>query len=135
MKAKFNSERKTKYTSSHRKEVKVYFEEYAALVPSSNKGYTKAAVTLRLYLTDSKAYCCIWIASGPKFDNYTQGSGSAGGYGYHRPSAAAGEAIRNAGFGLSEDINGRGDEAIREAVQAIARAVGYPRALIHKAHA
>jgi hypothetical protein len=134
MKATFNPEIKTKYTRSHRKEGKVYFEEYAALVPSEYSD-AKAAVTLRLYLTNSMAYCCIWIASGPKFDKYTQGSGSAGGYGYHRPSAAAAEAIKNAGFDLSSDIAGRGDEAIKQAVKALAKSIGYPKALIHKAHA
>jgi len=47
----------------------------------------------------------------------------AGGGGYHKRSAAAGSAISNAGIVLSKDIDGRGDGAIREAVEAITRAL------------
>jgi hypothetical protein len=63
------------------------------------------------------------------------GSGSAGGYGYHRPSAAAQEAIENAGFTLANRIDGVGESAMREAVLAIAAALGYPGAFLHTAHA
>lgn len=44
--------------------------------------------------------------------------------------ASAGEAIRNAGFTLSSRIGGVG-----EAVLALAKAAGYPRARLHVAHA
>ena len=66
---------------------------------------------------------------------HTQGSGSAGGYGYHRPSAAAHEAIHNAGFRLSQAIDGRGDSAITDALCAIARCLGIVRFGIVRSHA
>ena len=52
------------------------------------------------------------------------GSGRAAGYGYHKASAAAGEAIRNAGFTLDADIDGRGEGAIVDALLAIAQCIG-----------
>ena len=73
-------------------------------------------VDLRIGCTDGAAYACVWVCTG---SGYGVGSGRAGGYGYHRASAAAGAALHNAGVTLSEDINGRGDSAIWEAVQAV----------------
>lgn len=49
----------------------------------------------------------------------TYGKGKAGGYGYHRASAAVERAIFNAGIALDESISGRGDGAITDAVLAI----------------
>ena len=133
MKATFNPTAKTKFTTSHRKENKCYFEQFSAIVKSEYGREAYAVVDLRLYGTGSSWYACIWVNS--KAANiHTNGSGSAGGYGYHKPSAAAAEAIKNAGFTLSENISGVGDSAIFEAVQAIATAAGYPDALIFKAH-
>ena len=62
------------------------------------------------------------------YEEYTavcfhNGRAYAGGYGYHRSSAAAAWAIKAAGVDLSEDIAGRGDQAIAAAVEAIARAI------------
>lgn len=77
-------------------------------------------VTMRQYGTKEKNYVCLWVHRG---HSYRNGSGSAGGYGYHRPSAAAEEAIKNAGITLDEPIGGAGDSAMREACLAIAEAV------------
>lgn len=49
-------------------------------------------------------------------------SGSASGYGYHKGSAAAADAIANAGISLSENISGVGNDAMQEALEAIALA-------------
>ena len=64
------------------------------------------------------------------------GSGYAGGYGYHRASAAAAEAIEAAGYDLDEDISGRGWSMIREAVKSISESLfpGCP-VFIHEANA
>lgn len=89
-------------------------------------------VILRLYGTQAKNYACLWV-------NYKEvhisGGGSAGGYGYHRPSAAAQVAINNAGIALSADIDGRGDSAIQDALKAIARALGLTEFGLIEAHA
>jgi hypothetical protein len=130
-------EKPTKYTSSHRRENSGLHQEYTALVaPEEYRAAhreMRPVVTLRIYFPGTRAYACIWT-HGNAPEHSRNGSGMAGGYGYHKSSAAAGEAIRNAGFILSKDIGGVGDGAIREAVLAIAAAIGYPEALLHIAH-
>jgi hypothetical protein len=92
-------------------------------------------VTARLYIPHSVAYACIWI-SGRGNGTYGRGTGKAGGYGYHKPSAALSEAIDDAGISLDRSISGVGDTAMRDACEAIARAVSGKRRLItHVAHA
>ena len=95
-----------------------FYEEWAVLEIQPERVLER--VILRIYTTQSRSYACLWV-----FDGKTSrsGSGHAGGYGYHRPSAAAGVAIRHAGIELDEDIDGRGNSAIREACLAIAEAV------------
>lgn len=106
-------------------------QEFCAIVKQGNE--FKTPVILRTYGTQAKNYACLWVNNSPY---HGSGSGSADGYGYHRPSAAAAEAIRTTGIVLNEDISGRGDGAIELAVLAIAKAL-HPRAKIyvHKAHA
>lgn len=60
----------------------------------------------------------------------TSGTGKANGYGYHKPSAAVAEAIKNAGIELSFNISGVGNSAIKEAMIAIAELIGHPEALL-----
>ena len=75
----------------------------------------------------STVYASIWIYSG---GTHTSGKGKAGGYGYHKESAAIGSAIESAGITLDQDIEGLGDGAINEALTAIARALGFSNVLI-----
>jgi len=94
----------------------------------------------------SQVYASIWINSNKPlcedaegFTTYTSGRGVAGGYGYHKESAAIGEAISSAGFTLFGNasgygdkpdfkktchINGVGESAIKSALLAIAYACG-----------
>lgn len=74
-------------------------------------------------------YASIWV-HGKKIE--TTGSGSVGGCGYHKESAAIQEAIASAGIELYDAetgkrayIDGVGDSAIHHALEAIARALGY----------
>lgn len=90
-----------------------FVHEYSAINTALEK-----IVSLRIYATNSTHYACIWVHG----DKYTSGGGKAGGYGYHRASQAAMIAIDNAGIQLSEQIGGRGESAIRDAVLAIAKA-------------
>lgn len=139
MKAKVNAQHACKFTSSHRKEDNL-MREVSALVPSSyNKTEMEAVVTLRTYYTKSRGSntACIWLRTKAKdggHSTHLSGSGSAGGGGYHRPSAAAQYAIANAGIELSDPIDGRGDELINEAVLAIAKAAGWKNARLHIAY-
>lgn len=144
MKATYNKNAKTKFTTFHRKENKCYFDSYTALAAGTDydgKPDLRPIVELRLYGTGNTNTAAIWVHAENMQDSgrgaepiHTSGSGAAGGYGYHRPSAAAGEAIRNAGFELSENISGVGESAIIRAVKAIAEAVGYPDCPVFHAH-
>ena len=88
-------------------------------------------VTVRTYWPGSRCYACIWVNG---CDVYPRGGGWAGGGGYDKESAAVAAAIGNAGITLARDISGRGDAAIVEAVEAIARAVTRRKVIIHVAH-
>ena len=91
----------------------------------------KEIVTVRCYMgrsaNASVVYASIWITAP---DYHGSGTGKAGGYGYHKPSAAIGGAIASAGIGLSKDISGVGNGAIHEALGAIAETMGYNKFLI-----
>lgn len=84
----------------------------------------------------STVYASIWVKNG---EHWYSGKGQAGGYGYHKISAAIGEAITSAGITLygspyrREDgvdidkrcsISGVGEGAIRSALRCIAQACG-----------
>lgn len=92
----------------------------------------ESLVEIRISSTASAAYACAWLYS-PKVKDkdgqtvkpsfWNSGSGRAGGYGYHRASTAAETALSRAGVKLSEAIGGRGDQAIKEAVEATGKAL------------
>lgn len=88
-------------------------------------GQLRELVTVRCYMGRSRnastVYASLWVTA-PSI--YTSGTGKASGYGYHKESAAIGEAITRAGIDLSAPIDGRGTSAIREAMEAIVIACG-----------
>ena len=75
----------------------------------------------------STVYASIWIQPS---GIYTSGKGKAGGYGYHKESAAIADAIESAGITLDANISGVGGGAIEEALKAIASALGFSHVLI-----
>lgn len=95
--------------------------------------YSRPVVTARIYrgAKGTRTYACVWLngidAAGGAF---------AGGGGYHKASAAVQYALKAAGVSLSENIAGCGDNAIEEALLAVAKAIsGAQKAyFIHKAH-
>lgn len=125
MTARINEKQRKDINGNYRKE-NHFFEEYAAVAFDGKRA--RQLVTLRIYETDSRSYCCFWI------NGLRSASGTAGGYGYHRASAAAQEAIYNAGIDLSDDIGGRGGHSIENAVEAIAKALA-PESVIYVVNA
>lgn len=132
---KFAAPKGDNFKTSHRKE-NSSFKEFAAICKTSKSGF-ETPVVLRYYFTKSGSSnsACIWVNC-VKANIHTDGSGVAGGWGYHRPSAAAAIAIKNAGFDIGFAIDGRGDSAIEEAILAICEFLGYKQqsVYIHMAH-
>jgi len=118
MTARFIKNAKEKFNTNYRKD-NHFNKQMTAVVYDYEKDKLEEAVELRIYKTDGFDYCCLWTY-GHSEDMYRHGTGRAGGGGYHRASAAACEAIYNAGIELSEAINGRGDSMMREAIESIA---------------
>lgn len=79
----------------------------------------------------SVVYCSAWFYPTPSFMSrypntyHPSGYGSAGGGGYDKYSAAADSAVNSAGFTLTHRFDGCGEYAIRSALTAIARRIGY----------
>ena len=96
-------------------------------------GEFKEPITVRWYMSRSgdgasPVYCSLWVHCSPY---YVSGRGKAGGYGYHKASAAFQDACDSAGIELSQPVDGRGDESVREAMFAIGAALGFERADLH----
>lgn len=120
-------------------------------------GEMKEIITARSYMGRSRnasvVYASIWVNSGL---NHCAGHGSAGGHGYHKESAAFQDAIHSAGIELYGTpyasarydspaearkaakrrayIGGCGDDSMRAAFEAIARAAGAKGKLIYVQH-
>lgn len=124
----FEAPKKDGFIRSFRKENKLH----AAYSLIDIKG-ERVLVDLRLYYPGETCYCCVWV----NVPGYSlSASDRATGYGYHKESAAAGEALRKCGFEFKEGINGRGDEAIVSALYAIGVHMGYDinNLILIKAH-
>ena len=83
-----------------------------------DNGEMRELVDLRIGRTDTTVYACVWLSGINHLNCWAYGSGKAGGYGYHRASAAAESAFRAAGMVFDSGFSGCGDSATREAVQA-----------------
>tara|TARA_R110000782_G_scaffold50647_1_gene109664 strand:- start:768 stop:1202 length:435 start_codon:yes stop_codon:yes gene_type:complete len=88
----------------------------------------KTVIDLRTYRARkadgaSPTYATVWVW--PKNGEGLSGSGKARGYGYHKGSAAAAGAFKDAGIVLANRIEGHGDQAVKGAMHAIANACGY----------
>ncbi len=115
-----------------------------------DKKTEKVIIDCRCYMgrssNSSQVYASVWINSlkplcedAEGFTTYTSGHGIAGGYGYHKESAAIDDAISSAGFTLFGSLSGYddkpdfkrtcniagiGESAIEAALLAIAHACG-----------
>ena len=101
------------FTPSHRK------EKLHRAWKILDRATGAAIVDARVYRPGATAYAAVWIYGN---DIYASGTGRAGGYGYCKESAAVAEALARAGVTLSDHIDGRGLSAVREALEAVARA-------------
>lgn len=104
------------------RDTKVFAHQFECIL-FSEKG-AETLLTARLY-TDKKGgnvYALLWVKcwnADANDDEYRRGYGRAGGYGYHKGSAAIDEALNAAGIKLSEPVSGRGFEVCKNAFTAI----------------
>lgn len=132
----FEPRETSKNIESYRRE-KSFYQQWTLI--DLDKGVD--VITVRFYGPGSTVYCVAWVslwrhgfpAAGST--GSCRGHGKAGGYGYHKASAAMSEALADAGFTLAESISGVGESAMRKALEAIARHAGIARPYIHQAHA
>lgn len=133
---KFEPRESTRKIQSYRKESS--FHAQWSLIDLDTG---KDVVTVRFYGSGATVYCVAWASLWrhrfPKAGETgtCRGCGKAGGYGYHKASAAMDEALSDAGFTLSEDFGGVGETGMRGSLEAIARHAGITRPMIHQAHA
>ena len=119
--------------SSHRKE-NGFSESYTGLAFSrKNAIKVREVCVLSIYWTKSTCFACLSV-NDEKPNNSTGGSGKVGDNWNHMPSAAAQEAITNAGYTLDFSIADRGNGGIKDAVEAICRHY-YPAHYIYVVHA
>ena len=130
MKAKL-SQRKESFNINHRKGSLPGLDRVYKVIEKSTMA---EVVDCRIYWSSTFAtcYCCLWVH---RNNTYASGSGKAGGYGYHKQSAAVSDAIYNAGFDLGKYTAGGGDDAIEEALIAVARTATRKQVHLIKCHA
>lgn len=102
-------------------------------VIAATKQGMREVVTCRVYMgrsrNSSSVWATVWI-NGRSY--YGSGSGQAGGYGYHKESAAVDTALAMAGVKLSRSVSGMGET--QTALEATARALGYSGQLLFVSH-
>lgn len=86
-------------------------------------GQIRTLVEARFYMGRSRSSSTVYASFWAYGRDYLAGHAKAGGWGYHKQSAALGSAIRNAGIELDSSISGVGEAAMQEALLAIAAAV------------
>ena len=96
----------------------------AYILISGNQELGRAVCYMGKSRVASVVYASVWVRV-KALGDMISGRGHAGGYGYHKASAAIGSAIESAGITLSGDIRGSGESAIREAMLAIGLALGF----------
>jgi hypothetical protein len=113
-----------------------------SLVVRLPSGEMREVVTVKCYMgrsaSASVVHAVLWVRC--KDGEWTSGSGSAGGYGYHKESAAIADAVKSAGIELKDldrtddakhlprhyfDFGGTGESYYPQVFDAIARAAGY----------
>lgn len=101
-------------------------------VVAATRDGMRQIITCRFYSARSRGasvhHCSVWFTG--KASRYGSGTGKAGGYGYHKDSAALAAALLAAGVTLGYSISGVGNSAMRDALRALAAALGYRKTFI-----
>lgn len=101
-----------------------------SVVGTGSDGQLVECVTVRVYMGRSRSasvvYATVWLRG----TVHGSGSGSAGGGGYCKQSAAIASAISSCGVTLSEEVAGCGMSRAQDALLAIAEAMGYTGCIV-----
>lgn len=126
-----------KQDNARRPDKKELVSAYSLIVRMPS-GELREVVTAKCYMgrsaSASVVYVVLWVRCAD--GEWTSGSGSAGGYGYHKESAALADAVKSAGIELKDmdrtdrpdrwfDFGGTGESYYPQVFDAIARAAGY----------
>ena len=124
------------FTSSHRKEHKAHTT--TALLYIDANGKIQNAMEVRVYHLSpnqdgmSRVYAAFWLHLN---GTHARGTGWAGGCGYCKASAAASEAIKNAGFETDTRSSGAGMQEVEKALLEIAAFYGIDNGQVFTFHA
>lgn len=94
-------------------------------VVTISKGEIKSPVIVRCYMGKSSRASVVYASVWCNGKVWCAGHGSAGGYGYHKESAAVQAAFESAGFSFNHDFGGAGEYEMKDAMKAAARAIGF----------
>lgn len=125
------------FTPSHRKVNKPHTT--TALLYVDANGKIQNAMEVRVYHLApgqdgmGRVFAAFWLHIGN--DTHASGSGWAGGCGYCKQSAAASEAIKNAGFETATQSSGAGMGAVEKALLEIATFYGINNGQVFTFHA
>ncbi len=122
----FTAPKKDGFIDSYRKENK-FSEGYCLM---TKEGRTLADIRI-YYHPGFVCYCCAWVKIG---DTQYSASDKAGGYGYHKQSAAVFHTLYKMGFRFKESFDGGGNERITDALHAIAHYLELTDYFVIKAH-
>ena len=124
------------FISSHRKENKPHTSTAVMYVDANGK--IQNAMEVRVYHLlpsqdgMSRVYAAFWLHID---GTHASGTGWAGGYGYCKASAAASEAILNAGFETDTRSSGAGMQEVEKALLEIAAFYGIENGQVFSFHA
>lgn len=90
----------------------------------TTEGAPEEVARVLVWGTAARAYASVWLKAP---GDWRGGHAHAGGYGYHRGSAAVNRALKSAGVVLADDIEGRGDSSYPAAIAAALLALGEAR--------
>ncbi len=129
MNAKHHPNQAKPFRIRHRRERAFNFEQYVVFDRADDKAFDTpdrrvvSLIELRIYGSKASNSCCVWV-NAPAMQMHLSSSGEARGYGYDRASAAAENALLNAGFTFDRHWGGSGPEHVAEALLAIATLFG-----------
>ena len=92
------------------------------------KGLIQVKATVDIYMGKSNSAStmhCYFRLNDTRSNTYRCGYGSASGYGYCKRSSSMSHALDWAGIQLEKPINGVGESAMQEALEAIAKKLKY----------